>query len=130
MYLKTFSLIALLAVSVLTFFLGTATLAFTAPKAEGLDVDTVYSDPFAYKGEIKVRGAVAGLEPEKNLFLVIDYREYVACQSVACPAKWITVSASGKLPASGKVVEIKGVIDKDESAKGGFVLKASEVKVK
>jgi aspartyl/asparaginyl-tRNA synthetase len=128
MYSKRFLLIGLLAIFVLT--LGTAAFAFTAPKAEGLDVDTVYSDPFAYKGEIKVRGAVAGLEPEKNRFLVIDYKEYVACQSVACPAKWITVSAGGKLPESGKVVEIKGAIEKDESAKGGFVLKASEVKVK
>jgi|GEM_PF-2671640 aspartyl/asparaginyl-tRNA synthetase len=123
--LSSIGLIFLIALSI-----ATAAFAFTAPKAEGLDVDTVYSDPFAYKGEIKVRGAVASLEPEKNRFLVIDYREYVACQSVTCPAKWITVSASGKLPESGKVVEIKGAIQKDESAKGGFVLKASEVKVK
>ncbi|HLD46719.1 MAG TPA: hypothetical protein VJA64_02770 [Desulfobaccales bacterium] len=128
MHLPKFSLFGLIFLVVLS--LGTAALAFTAPKAEGLDVDTVYSDPFAYKGEIKVRGAVASLEPEKRRFLVIDYKEYVACQSVACPAKWITVSASGKLPESGKVVEIKGAIEKDESAKGGFVLKASEVKVK
>jgi len=128
MYPMRFLLIGLLAIFVLT--LGTAAFAFTAPKAEGLDVDTVYSDPFAYKGEIKVRGAVAGLEPEKNRFLAIDYREYVACQGVGCPAKWITVSTSGKLPESGKVVEIKGVIEKDESAKGGFVLKGSEVRVK
>lgn len=128
MHFTRFSLIGL--IFLIVFSMGTAAFAFTAPKAEGLDVDTVYSDPFAYKGEIKVRGAVAGLEPEKSRFLVIDYKEYVACQSVACPAKWITVSASGKLPESGKVVEIKGAIEKDESAKGGFVLKASEVKVK
>jgi len=110
--------------------LGSMSFAFTTPKAEGLDVDTVYSDPFAYKGEIKVRGAVAGLEVEKNRFLVIDYREFVACQGVSCPAKWITVSYGGKLPESGQVVEIKGAIEKDESAKGGFILKAGEVKVK
>ena len=117
-------------ISLIALSLATAALALKAPKAEGLDVDMVYADPFAYQGEIKVRGAVASLEPEKNRFLVIDYREYVACGSVACPAKWITVSASGKLPESGKVVEIKGSIEKDESGKGGFVLKASEVKVK
>lgn len=128
MYLTRFSMVGL--ILLIVFSMGTAAYAFTAPKAEGLDVDTVYSDPFAYKGEIKVRGAVASVEPEKNRFLVIDYREYVACQSVTCPAKWITVSASGKLPESGKVVEIKGAVEKDESAKGGFILKASEVKVK
>jgi len=128
MHLPRFSLIGL--IFLIVFSLGTAAYAFTAPKAEGLDVDTVFSDPFAYKGEIKVRGAVASLEPEKNRFLIIDYREYVACQGVACPAKWITVSASGKLPESGKVAEIKGMIEKDESAKGGFILKANEVKVK
>jgi hypothetical protein len=114
----------------LTLGLATQAVAFTAPKAEGLDVDTVYSDPFAYKGEIKIRGAVAGLEAEKNRFLVIDYREYVACKGVSCPAKWLTVSSGGKLPESGQVVEIKGAIEKDESGKGGFILKASEVKVK
>jgi hypothetical protein len=128
MPLPKFSLFGLIFLIVLS--LATAVLAFTAPKAEGLDVDTVYPDPFAYKGEIKVRGAVAGLDAEKNRFLVIDYREFVACQGVACPAKWITVSAGGQLPSSGKVVEIKGVIEKDDSAKGGFVLKASEIKVK
>ena len=127
-HLPRFSLIGL--IFLIVFSLGTAAYAFTAPKAEGLDVDTVFSDPFAYKGEIKVRGAVASLEPEKNRFLIIDYREYVTCQGVACPAKWITVSASGKLPESGKVAEIKGMIEKDESAKGGFILKANEVKVK
>ena len=128
MPLKKFSLMGL--ILLITLSLGTAALAFKAPKAEGLDVDTIYSDPFAYKGEIKVRGVVASLETEKNLFLVIDYREYVACQGVACPAKWLSVSYSGKFPAPGKVVEIKGAIEKDESAKGGFVLKASEVSVK
>ena len=124
---KRLSLIALVFLSLLA---ASSALAFTAPKAEGLDVDTIYPDPFAYKGEIKVRGAVAGLDLEKNRFLIIDYREYVACQGVACPAKWATVSYSGQLPPSGKVVEIKGAIEKDEAAKGGFVLKASEVKVK
>jgi hypothetical protein len=122
--------VALMALVFLALIAATPAFAFTAPKAEGLDVDTIYPDPFAYKGEIKVRGAVAGLEPEKKRFLIIDYREYVACQGVACPAKWATVSYSGQLPPSGKVVEIKGSIEKDEAAKGGFVLKASEVKVK
>ncbi len=128
MHLRKFPMIGL--IFLISLSLGTGAAAFTAPKAEGLDVDTVYSDPFAYKGEVKIRGAVAALEAEKNRFLVIDYREYVACKGVACPAKWITVSVSGKLPASGKVVEIKGTIEKDESGKGGFLLKASEVKVK
>jgi hypothetical protein len=128
MHLRKIPVIGLILLIALS--LGTGATAFTAPKAEGLDVDTVYSDPFAYKGEIKVRGAVAGLETEKKRFMVIDYREYVACEGVTCPDKWITVSVSGQLPASGKVVEIKGTIEKDESGKGGFVLKASEVKVK
>lgn len=110
--------------------LASLTFAFSAPRAEGLDVDMVYGDPFAYKGEIMVRGVVASLEPEKKQFLVIDYREYLACKSVTCPAKWITVSYGGKLPDSGRVVEIKGTVEKDESAQGGFVLKASEVKMK
>ncbi|MBM4274177.1 MAG: hypothetical protein FJ134_06935 [Deltaproteobacteria bacterium] len=100
------------------------------PKAQGLDVDAVVSDPLAYKGAITIRGAVMSVEPEKNLFQVIDYREYGQCGVITCAAKWITVSFNGKLPAAKDVVEVKGEMEKNEAGKGGFIFKASEVKVK
>ena len=100
------------------------------PKAEGLDVASVFSDPFAYKGEVKVRGAVMDADPAKKLFNVIDYREYRACRAVNCAKEWVTVEFAGKLPAVASVVEITGSIEKNPAGKGGYVLRAKAVAVK
>ena len=100
------------------------------PKAEGLDVASVFSDPFAYKGEIKVRGAVMNADPAKKRFNIIDYREYRACRAVDCAREWVTVLYAGKPPAVASVAEITGVIEKNPAGKGGFVLRAKAVSVK
>lgn len=100
------------------------------PRAEGLDVASVCSDPFAYKGEIKVRGAVMNADPAKRLFTIIDYREYRACRAVNCAKEWVTVLFAGKPPAAASVVEVTGVIEKSAAGKGGFVLRAKSVAVR
>ncbi len=99
------------------------------PKAEGVDVASVFSDPFAYKGEINVRGAVMDADPAKKLFNIIDYREYRTCRAVNCAREWVTVLFEGKPPAVASVVEITGIIEKNRAGKGGFVLKAKTVAV-
>jgi hypothetical protein len=110
---------------------ATPALAFTPfPKAEGVDVASVFSDPFAYKGEVKVRGAVMDADPAKKLFNIIDYREYRACRAVDCAREWVTVRFDGKPPAVASVVEITGIIEKNPAGKGGFVLRAKAVAVK
>lgn len=118
----------------LTLFLAVLHLgslpASAFPGATGLDVDTVISDPFAYTGEITVRGGVLGIDREKGEFWMIDYREYKGCGVVTCALKSISVKSAGSLPAEKDVVEVKGAIEKNEAAKGGFILKATEVKVK
>ncbi|MCK8604212.1 hypothetical protein [Desulfoferrobacter suflitae] len=120
-----FTLILLLA----SIHLG-ASLASAIPGAEGLDVNAIASDPFAYSGEITVRGGVMSVDSEKNQFQIIDYREYRGCGVVTCALKWMTVLSNEKIPAVKDVVEVKGVIEKNDSGKGGFVLKAAEIKVK
>ncbi len=127
---KRFSTLGLVLILMLASFHISSSSALAFPKAEGLDVDTIVSDPFAYKGEISVRGGVMSVDPETKQFLIIDYREYKRCGIVTCALKWITVISNGKPPAEKDVVEIKGVIEKSDSAKGGFILKATEVKVK
>jgi hypothetical protein len=129
MFPKKITIFALAIICSLVVCGGAWSAAFF-PQAEGLDVDPVVSDPFAYKGEITVRGGVMNVEPGKNLFQIIDYREYRHCGIITCAAKWITVAFNGKLPAKENVVEVKGTIEKNESGQGGFILKASEVKVK
>lgn len=118
MYSKKVAIFGLLLIIALASS-GVMSFAALFPKAEGLDVDMVVADPFAYKGEIKVRGGVMSVDPEKKLFQIIDYREYRSCQVISCAAKWITVNFSGKLPGKENVVEIKGVIERMTWAKEG-----------
>jgi hypothetical protein len=100
------------------------------PRADGIDVDNLVSDPFAYKGDIRIRGAVMNVEPEKKIFNLLDYREYRACRTVDCPKEWVTVFFDGKLPEKTNIVEITGEVEKNPAGKDGFVLKAKAVKVK
>lgn len=112
---------------------ATSTVAFSLspfPKAEGVDVASMVSDPFAYKGEVKVRGGVMQVNPARKLFSIIDYREYRACRSVTCAREWVTVLFEGKPPAVASVVEITGLIEKNRAGNGGFVLRAKAVVVK
>lgn len=110
---------------------ASSTAAYTPfPLAKGLDVGSIVPDPFAYRGEIQVRGAVSTVETRKKTFTIIDYREYRSCRRVDCAKEAITVFFDGKPPAVENVVEITGVVEKDAQGEGGFVLRAKAVSVK
>ena len=129
--MKRSSLIALSAALLLLATLPDASSGFTPfPKAEGVDVANLASDPYAYKGDFTVRGGVMSVEPGKKLFHIIDYRDYRACRSVDCTPVWVTVLYNGKLPERTSVVEITGSIEKNPAGKGGYVLRAKVVRVK
>ena len=131
MYTKSFfSIVFLVGLLALMVSAAPSTAAAPIPKADGLDVASVFSDPYAYKGEVKVRGAVMDTDPSKKLFNIIDYREYRACRVVDCAREWVTVLFAGKPPVVASVVEITGAIEKNPAGKGGFVLKAKAVTVK
>ena len=100
------------------------------PKAAGVDVASLVSDPFAYKGELTVRGAVMNADPGKKMFHIIDYREYRACRTVDCAKEWTSVLYEGKLPERMNVVEVTGTVERNAAGKGGFVLRAKGVKVR
>jgi hypothetical protein len=105
--------------------------AFTPfPKAEGVDVANLVSDPFAYKGELTLRGAVMNVDPGKKMFHIIDYREYRACRTVDCAKEWTSVLYDGKPPERMNVVEVTGTVERNAAGKDGFVLRAKGVKVK
>ena len=131
--MKAKSLIPILSLLWLLGLIIQATAAATdapVPEAEGIDVESVYSDPSAYKGAIKVRGVVMFTDLAEKLFDIIDYREYVACRVVDCTRHWVTVLFGGKIPAVARVVEITGAIEKNSAGKGGYVLRAKAVAVK
>lgn len=111
--------------------LPAASSGFTPfPKAAGVDVASLVSDPFAYKGELTVRGAVMNVDPGKKMFHIIDYREYRMCRSVDCAKEWTSALYEGKLPERMNVVEVTGTVERNAAGKGGFVLRAKGVKVK
>jgi len=111
--------------------LPAASSGFTPfPKAAGVDVASLVSDPFAYKGELTVRGAVMSVDPGKKMFHIIDYKEYRACRTVDCAKEWTSVLYEGKLPERINVVEVTGTVERNAAGKGGFVLRAKGVKVR
>lgn len=123
--------IALFPALIVLALLPVVSSAFTLfPKAEGVDVANLASDPYAYKGDITVRGGVMYAEPGKQMFHILDYREYRACRTVDCPKEWVTVLYGGKLPERTNVVEVTGMVERNGAGKSGFVLRAKEVKVK
>jgi hypothetical protein len=111
------SLLSLVMISAI----ASSSAAYTPfPRAKGLDVASIVPDPFAYRGEIKVRGAVSNVEAEK----------YRACRRIDCAKEAITVFFDGNPPAVESVVEITGAVEKNAVGKGGFVLRAKTVSVK
>ena len=129
--MKCSFLIALLPALLLLAILPAASSGFTSfPKAEGVDVFNLASDPYAYKGDLTVRGGVISAEPGKKMFHIIDYREYRACRIVDCTPVWVTVLYNGKLPERTNVVEITGSIEENTAGKGGYILRAKAVRVK
>jgi len=113
----------------LTLLGSAASAGFGFPKAGGLDVNDVLADPSGYTSEITVRGGVTIVDTEQKLFDIVDYREYRSCRTVDCGRKWISVLFEKDLPKKGDVVEVTGVIEKNDAGKGGYVLKATKVRV-
>jgi hypothetical protein len=127
---RSFLIVLLFAFLLLAILPAVSSGVSSFPKAEGVDVANLASDPSAYKGYITVRGGVMSVEPGKKLFHIIDYREYRACRSVDCTPVWVTVLYNGKLPERTSVVEITGSIEKNPAGKGGYVLRAKAARVK
>lgn len=114
----------------LTVLSAVAWAGFGFPKASGLDVKDILSDPFGYTGEITVRGGVMSVSPEKKLFNLIDYREYRGCRSVGCAAHWLSVVYQGDSPQKGEVIEVRGTIVKSAVGDGGVALEATAMAVR
>jgi hypothetical protein len=104
--------------------LGMGSRSGTPGPAGALDVNSVASDPSAYKGSIQVRGAVANVYPADSVFLLIDIREYKACGVVTCASKSVPVHYAGTPP---KVEEELLVTGEMVSSPKGYVLAGKEL---
>ncbi len=98
----------------------------SAPKG-ALNVNSVFADPGAYQGEIKVHGVVADSSAQAATFLLIDVREYRSCGQLNCASKFVRVHyTGGELPKLKSEVVISGeMVDAGE----GYQLQAKTIQV-
>jgi hypothetical protein len=87
--------------------IASSSAAYTPfPRAKGLDVASIVPDPFAYRGEINVRGAVSNVEAEMKTFTIIDYREYRAHRplraSSRSPGPWRRTTLAREVSSFGR----------------------------
>jgi len=104
--------------------LGMGSRPGTPSPAGALDVNSVASDPSAYKGTIQVRGVVANVNTSDSVFFLIDIREYKACGVVTCASKFVPVRYAGALP---KVREELVVTGEMVSSPKGYLLEGKEL---
>ncbi len=104
--------------------LGMGSRSGTPGPAGALDVNSVASDPSAYKGSIQVRGVVSKVSPSDSTFVLIDIREYRACKVVTCASKFVPVSYGGALPEVKEELVVTGEM---VSSPNGFVLVGQEL---
>lgn len=83
----------------------------TASAGAGVvQVDDLAENPDAFRGEIRLRAAVARVKKAEGVFAGIDAREFEECGSVTCAKHYLPVRYGGDLPAVKTVVELVGEV--------------------
>lgn len=82
-------------------------------------VDDFTSDPWAYDGDIAIRGIVSFVYPSDSVFVIIDVKEYELCGVLTCAINEIRISVppdeySGELPNLKDEVLVYGKIKSGE----------------
>jgi hypothetical protein len=80
-----------------------------------VDVDDFASDPWAYDGDIAIRGIVSFVYSSDSVFVIIDVKEYELCGVLTCAINEISISVppdeySGELPNLKDEVLVYGKI--------------------
>jgi cytochrome c-type biogenesis protein CcmE len=94
-----------------------------------LDVDQLATNPSTFAGqEICLRGIVSAVQPEQQLFAVIDHAEYAACKVVTCSQYQIPITYAGDLPDVEASVIATGHLTQPEPGRYLFQATALELK--
>jgi len=96
----------------------------TPGQSGALNVNSVASDPSAYKGSIRVQGVVSSVNTSDSTFSLIDSREYKACGVLTCATKFVQVRYTGTPP---KVKEELVVTGEMVFSVKGYVLEGKEL---
>ncbi|VAX31227.1 hypothetical protein MNBD_NITROSPIRAE03-1148 [hydrothermal vent metagenome] len=93
--------------------------------SEVVYVDDLAKKPEDFKGELVLRGAVAGVSKTNGVFAVVDSREFESCGVLTCALNTIPVKFDGELPEPKTIVEITGRVIRGEN---GLIINAESVK--
>lgn len=116
---------------VLVFVGGAVGLCWRAPKT-GASADPATPSPNgvvgidefmravdSHRGPMRVEGVVATVAADRQLFTLIDRKEFADCGSVSCAQLMLPVQWVGPLPATKDVVEVAGEIKEMTSSATG-----------
>jgi cytochrome c-type biogenesis protein CcmE len=93
-----------------------------------LDVDQLATNPATFAGrEVRLTGVVSAVQPEQQLFAVIDHAEYADCKVVTCSQYQIPINYAGDLPAVEASVTATGHLTQPEPGRYLFQATALEL---
>ena len=92
---------------------------------EFINVDDLMNNPEVYTGLVQVEGIVSIVNPEKQMFGLIDLREFIECGVTTCASLTLPVQWSGAMPTSGETVHVSGEV---KNSNGQFVFHAQDLK--
>lgn len=107
--------------------LGMGSKPGTPGQSGALDVNSVASDPAAYKGTIQVQGIVSNVNTSDSTFSLIDSREYKTCGVLTCASKFVPVRYTGTPPKLKEELVVTGEM---VSSPKGYVLERKELQKK
>jgi hypothetical protein len=90
-----------------------------------IDVHELAANPKAFRGDITLRGVVAGVNKAQGVFGIIDAREFKSCGTLSCAVYTLPIKYSRKAPALKSLVTIRGRVVKSGK---GMIIVARNVK--
>ncbi len=96
------------------------------PKYAEVGVERLAKNPGAFRGRTFVlRGVVSAVAPKRQMFTVIDQKEYDSCRELGCSAYQIPVTFTGALPETARSVLVTGHLEQPQP--GRYLMRASRV---
>ncbi len=96
------------------------------PAYAEVGVERLARNPAAFRGRTFVlRGVVSAVAPQRQMFTVIDQKEYDSCRELGCSAYQIPITFTGALPETARSVLITGRLEQPQP--GRYLMRASQV---
>ncbi len=96
------------------------------PKYAEVGVERLAKNPAAFRGRTFIlRGVVSAVAQKRQMFTVIDQKEYDSCRELGCAAYQIPITFTGALPETARSVLITGRLEQPQP--GRYLMRASQV---